>query len=141
MTSLRSAPFSIIAGAMLLAHGSVTQDAKPRGDSVARVVVNDNRRPAGHLHDGVLTLRMDSWVTVRLAGRRHQEPRALFKPEFQQIPGPLAVHLERRDHVLHIPDRRSGRSHVIDAIDRRSEERRVGKECVTTCRSRWSPYH
>src|SRR3546814_5537134 len=24
---------------------------------------------------------------------------------------------------------------------RRSEERRVGKECVSTCRSRWSPYH
>src|SRR3546814_15426076 len=23
----------------------------------------------------------------------------------------------------------------------RSEERRVGKECVGTCRSRWSPYH
>src|SRR3546814_4882348 len=29
------------------------------------------------------------------------------------------------------------------AVDRRprSEERRVGKECVSTCRSRWSPYH
>src|SRR3546814_14410168 len=27
-------------------------------------------------------------------------------------------------------------------LDRaRSEERRVGKECVSTCRSRWSPYH
>src|SRR3546814_11395616 len=25
--------------------------------------------------------------------------------------------------------------------DHRSEERRVGKECVSTCRSRWSPYH
>src|SRR3546814_10978855 len=25
--------------------------------------------------------------------------------------------------------------------DPRSEERRVGKECVSTCRSRWSPYH
>src|SRR3546814_9006643 len=25
--------------------------------------------------------------------------------------------------------------------DSRSEERRVGKECVSTCRSRWSPYH
>src|SRR3546814_15584639 len=24
---------------------------------------------------------------------------------------------------------------------RRSEERRVGKECVRTCRSEWSPYH
>src|SRR3546814_8747828 len=27
------------------------------------------------------------------------------------------------------------------AADPRSEERRVGKECVRTCRSRWSPYH
>src|SRR3546814_3955974 len=29
---------------------------------------------------------------------------------------------------------------VGDVADR-SEERRVGKECVSTCRSRWSPYH
>src|SRR3546814_12055453 len=28
----------------------------------------------------------------------------------------------------------------LDALIR-SEERRVGKECVSTCRSRWSPYH
>src|SRR3546814_8250143 len=28
-----------------------------------------------------------------------------------------------------------------EAKARRSEERRVGKECVSTCRSRWSPYH
>src|SRR3546814_11561390 len=28
-----------------------------------------------------------------------------------------------------------------DRISPRSEERRVGKECVSTCRSRWSPYH
>src|SRR3546814_383297 len=26
-------------------------------------------------------------------------------------------------------------------LEERSEERRVGKECVSTCRSRWSPYH
>src|SRR3546814_16677043 len=30
-------------------------------------------------------------------------------------------------------------NHVI--LCGRSEERRVGKECVSTCRSRWSPYH
>src|SRR3546814_2815574 len=30
---------------------------------------------------------------------------------------------------------------VAAAARRRSEERRVGKECVSTCRSRWSPYH
>src|SRR3546814_19614576 len=28
-----------------------------------------------------------------------------------------------------------------DARHVRSEERRVGKECVSTCRSRWAPYH
>src|SRR3546814_14341114 len=28
-----------------------------------------------------------------------------------------------------------------DIAANRSEERRVGKECVSTCRSRWSPYH
>src|SRR3546814_15746175 len=28
----------------------------------------------------------------------------------------------------------------VEAIER-SEERRVGKECVSPCRSRWSPYH
>src|SRR3546814_17213810 len=31
--------------------------------------------------------------------------------------------------------------HRSDDGYERSEERRVGKECVSTCRSRWSPYH
>ena len=31
---------------------------------------------------------------------------------------------------------------VSNQVDsHRSEERRVGKECVSLCRSRWSPYH
>src|SRR3546814_18785035 len=38
--------------------------------------------------------------------------------------------------------RACGRTHADAACLRgRSEERRVGKECVSTCRSRWSPYH
>src|SRR3546814_17122227 len=32
-------------------------------------------------------------------------------------------------------------SYVDKQHNHRSEERRVGKECVCTCRSRWSPYH
>src|SRR3546814_10981402 len=32
-------------------------------------------------------------------------------------------------------------THKLIAESFRSEERRVGKECVSTCRSRWSPYH
>ena len=34
--------------------------------------------------------------------------------------------------------------HIVRAkigAGQRSEERRVGKECTMTCRSRWSPYH
>src|SRR3546814_15304260 len=40
---------------------------------------------------------------------------------------------------------RAGRARASSASRRklvvRSEERRVGKECVSTCRSRWLPYH
>ena len=30
---------------------------------------------------------------------------------------------------------------AVAGAEQRSEERRVGKECCTVCRSRWSPYH
>src|SRR3546814_2152062 len=40
----------------------------------------------------------------------------------------------RRHDVLHV-------DLIEEGILGRSEERRVGKECVSTCRSRWSPYH
>src|SRR3546814_17468356 len=41
------------------------------------------------------------------------------------------------DAIALRPSRAVSRS----ASSARSEERRVGKECVSTCRSRWSPYH
>src|SRR3546814_14815633 len=34
-----------------------------------------------------------------------------------------------------------GDNKIGKSATQRSEERRVGKECVSTCRSRWSPYH
>ena len=34
-----------------------------------------------------------------------------------------------------------GLKNVDEDFDTRSEERRVGKECLVLCRSRWSPYH
>src|SRR3546814_12074583 len=45
--------------------------------------------------------------------------------------------------VLLEDDLRLSRPDFIEALINacRSEERRVGKECVSTCRSRWSPYH
>src|SRR3546814_2767727 len=35
----------------------------------------------------------------------------------------------------------SSTSPITERSRARSEERRVGNECVSTCRSRWSPYH
>src|SRR3546814_9611069 len=40
-----------------------------------------------------------------------------------------------------IPDEIDHEEEHARPKDKRSEERRVGKECVSTCRSRWSPYH
>src|SRR3546814_12698601 len=47
---------------------------------------------------------------------------------------------------LHIPDRAADHLGKIacsgsPGLGHSSEERRVGKECVSTCRSRWSPYN
>src|SRR3546814_6679636 len=63
--------------------------------------------------------------------------------------GPDRARIDRTHHALiaelarHFADQlRPGDGRRIDRnLVGRSEERRVGKECVSTCRSRWSPYH
>src|SRR3546814_4572829 len=48
------------------------------------------------------------------------------------------IDIEKALQIAEIVRRAQG----FDAgIRQRSEERRVGKECVRTCRSRWPPYH
>src|SRR3546814_1957402 len=64
-------------------------------------------------------------------------------------PAPRRLYLDRRcsassaGHQLHTESARARRTcpPKMIAQSNRSEERRVGKECVSTCRSRWSPYH
>src|SRR3546814_14376863 len=40
-----------------------------------------------------------------------------------------------------LPGQRAPRERLDQGIGTRSEARRVGKECVRTCRSRWSQHH
>src|SRR3546814_17810024 len=51
--------------------------------------------------------------------------------------------LGRVDDVMNVSGHRLTTPEIEHALvsHPRSEERRVGKECVRTCRSRWSPYH
>src|SRR3546814_2872941 len=44
-------------------------------------------------------------------------------------------------HPIHDILHKNSHASFTVLINFRSEERRVGKECVSTCRSRWSPYH
>src|SRR3546814_15959524 len=71
-------------------------------------------------------------------------------PEAGYIPIPRKLAVQGVKDMARISDgRMSGTAfgtivlHVTpeSAVGGRSEERRVGKECVRTCRSRWSPYH
>src|SRR3546814_18411255 len=92
------------------------------------------------------TYRLRSFL-VRIAGLRQKDP----EPHLTSISKsssiqPLRVSgdLERRS----ISDRHCWVSSLFQSIwmaaelaTNRSEERRVGKECVGTCRSRRSPYH
>src|SRR3546814_16772975 len=76
----------------------------------------------------------------RSGGRRHLRPgqwlgthRVAPRRDHQAIPG-----RGRRGGVT-MPGCAARRTRSYQ--ENRSEERRVGKECVSTCRSRWSPFH
>src|SRR3546814_19612682 len=68
------------------------------------------------------------------AGGRFERQRGFLS--LDRAAGDLGPQPQR--HALLLEDLRRFLAHVHV---HRSEERRVGKECVSTCRSRWSPYH
>src|SRR3546814_14672881 len=58
---------------------------------------------------------------------------------FVDVSMPRALSVEEIGQT--VADYRQAARNAIDAgFDGRSEERRVGKECGSTCRTRWSPY-
>src|SRR3546814_15024548 len=97
-------------------------------------MVRDRRRAAG-LSQAELAARAE--VSMRwLAGLEAGKPGAEIGLVLRTFAA-LGIELTAAD----IPSPRPGSVDLDALLSRRSEERRVGKECVSTCRSRWSPDH
>src|SRR3546814_18773482 len=85
------------------------------------------------------------------AGRRTQDRHGAWTPRRESSTFVIALHRQKRGYIgrQRLPwtgNRVVSREHrppdgLADRTFSRSEERRVGKECVSTCRSRWSPSH
>src|SRR3546814_13536178 len=94
-----------------------------------------------------LTFSEDVWLLERYdpATDRLVVAGGSFTPEefgdhcFERTTGYLFQELLRPHEAIRSAI--SDRLCTLRVMLTRSEERRVGKECVSTCRSRWSPYH
>src|SRR3546814_44457 len=100
------------------------------GDDLA--IYTPKNTPVSHLsmHDAIQYYRLARHVTDRLA----KGPKVITLPA-----KPNWAQLDMAERII----QKSGNPAKVtfpEGMDR-SEERRVGKECVSTCRSRWSPYH
>ena len=58
------------------------------------------------------------------------------RKKYEEIPIPQELSGRVRAAIVRSEEKRKSQGQKI-----RSEERRVGKECLRLCRSRWSPYH
>src|SRR3546814_13091512 len=71
-----------------------------------------------------------AYCRMTMAHQKIEQFRLLFLDKRNRL---IADEVQQQGTIDHTP--------VYTREVVRSEERRVGKECVSTCRSRWSPYH
>src|SRR3546814_12540475 len=102
-------------------------------------------------------MRISDWssdvCSSDLGGERQKDD---VTPWYKSVRKPAVTHFDfdisRQRGVRDFPESVQGQRVVLAKLCSqsrgegskavsRSEERRVGKECVSTCRSRWSPYH
>src|SRR3546814_12821367 len=107
--------------------------------------------------DGVMPISVDKTPSLLLASLRAAKPRgnpepcqtALARPPWIASPASRARNDERRGvsrtqcRLILFLHQGDGAAHLREKRGAlgRSEERRVGRECVSTWRSRWSPAH
>src|SRR3546814_13381063 len=92
----------------------------------------------GRLAGDEFTLFVPSLSDMDSAGRIARAIQFALRERFDL--GSQHVDLGASIGVACYPEHGDTLSALLRSADR-SEERRVGKECVSTCRSRWSPYH
>src|SRR3546814_13283302 len=98
-----------------------------------------------------LDLRRDRWFKRHFPWIGHGKLEKLLRTGQVRVDGGRAKASTRLEagQTVRVPplgeapaeDAEPARPKAVRADPDRSEERRVGKACVRTCRSRWSPYH
>src|SRR3546814_15392602 len=94
------------------------------------LVAADGRRSAQRESAGIRAVEIDYGQTAIVATVAHELPHEGVAHEHFLPSGPFAL--------LPMTDAPADSGAPVHRS--RSEERRVGKECVSTCRSRWAPY-
>src|SRR3546814_13419701 len=96
-------------------------------------------RGAAHLKDE-LAVRYAELVNNGFWFAPEREmPQAAIDHSQEKVAGTVRLKLYKGS--VNVIGRKSPHSLYSEKVVTRSEERRVGKEWVRTCRSRWSPYH
>src|SRR3546814_14435616 len=92
-----------------------------------------------HLGGDLRAARVELESALRLASRSKGITTAYLGFDSVVLAGSI---LARTLWLQGCPAQAAERAYMaVEDAAGRSEERRVGKECVSTCRSRWSPYH
>src|SRR3546814_2664461 len=92
---------------------------------------------------------LDLYIYFFFFSSRRRHTRCALVTGVQTCALPISFPRLRRSGLRRSPLRKAARrraappscAQMLRPCEGRSEERRVGKECVSTCRSRWSPYH
>src|SRR3546814_1333073 len=101
----------------------------------AEFVYRPGAKIAQHDPGNRFALRQGGDVEI-FAGRQRMR-----MPHAAAVPANLILVEQRHHRAAQRPEQELEAEDQPDPFMDRSEERRVGKECVSTCRSRWSPYH
>src|SRR3546814_5986116 len=85
-------------------------------------------------------MRISDWSSDVCSSDLHGQHRLRYRRRCRAPREDRAVECARRQ-ITSCRNSLPANRRTKATIARRSEERRGGKECVSTCRSRWSPYH